>query len=358
MGAVRQQLNGESMSRPSAEPRLEIDRKDPRGNYYIYWTEGGRSREKSTRTRDRREAELIKAKWLIGRARPTEPTDPSAVLVAEILSHYMIRRLPKVGDPDRIKNAIAPMLPFWKNRYLSEVSEATCDDYLAWRNRATATMRRELGVLSAAVNLAFRDGVISRKVGVFKPAAEEGRIRFLKPQEAIALLRASRKVERASKHLPLFLAIGLLTGQRKEAILSLRWADIDFDRGHIDWNPVGRKRTKKQRPRAAIPRRLVKHLTRRRRKYPDDEYVITYQGQPVKDIKKGFQAAVQASQITSVGHQKVVPHTLRHTCATWLMQRGIDKHEACGFLGMTRETLEKNYGHHHPDYQTGARNAF
>ena len=32
------------------------------------------------------------------------------------------------------------------------------------------------------------------------------------------------------------------------------------------------------------------------------------------------------------------------------MQQGVAMWEAAGFLGMTQETLEKVYGHHHPDY--------
>ncbi|WOF43546.1 site-specific integrase [Sphingopyxis indica] len=346
------------MSRPRAEPRLEIDRKDPGGNFYIYWTEGGRSREKSTGTRDRREAELFRATWLIARHKPKGPRDPAEVLIAETLNNYMLKRMPKVADKERIQNAVSAMLPFWRNRYVSEVTEGSCDDYLVWRNRATETMRRELGVLAAAINRAFRDGLISRTVTVFRPAPSEGRIRFLECHEAVKLVRAASRVDRAAGHLPLFLIIGMLTGQRKEAILSLKWADIDFERGYIDWNPAGRRRTKKERPRTTIPKRLVKQLKRRRRKYPQDEYVVTYQGHPIKDIKNSFHAAVALADIPTTGHRKVVPHTLRHTCATWLMQKGIDKHEACGFLGMTRETLEKNYGHHHPNYQTSARDAF
>jgi len=52
----------------------------------------------------------------------------------------------------------------------------------------------------------------------------------------------------------------------------------------------------------------------------------------------------------------VTPHTLRHTAATWLMQAGVDKWEAAGFLGMSVEMLDRVYGHHHPDHlRTAAR---
>ena len=46
----------------------------------------------------------------------------------------------------------------------------------------------------------------------------------------------------------------------------------------------------------------------------------------------------------------LTPHTLRHTAATWVMQAGVDKCEAAGFLGMTVEMLDRVYGHQHPDY--------
>jgi integrase len=54
---------------------------------------------------------------------------------------------------------------------------------------------------------------------------------------------------------------------------------------------------------------------------------------------------------------RVTPHTLRHTAATWLMQRGVPVWETAGLLGMSAEVLLSTYGHHHPDFLHGAANA-
>jgi integrase len=67
-------------------------------------------------------------------------------------------------------------------------------------------------------------------------------------------------------------------------------------------------------------------------------------------VRKGFEAAVRAGGLGA----DVTPHILRHTCATWLMQKGVNLWDAAGFLGMTVQQLEQGYGHHHPDYQEEA----
>ena len=74
---------------------------------------------------------------------------------------------------------------------------------------------------------------------------------------------------------------------------------------------------------------------------------------PVKSVKTGFKHAVNLAGLWG----KVTPHTLRHTAATWLMQRGVPIWQAAGYLGMSAEMIERTYGHHHPDYMRAAAQA-
>jgi integrase len=79
-------------------------------------------------------------------------------------------------------------------------------------------------------------------------------------------------------------------------------------------------------------------------------HFVEWQGAPVKSVKTSFKHAVDLAGLWG----KVTPHTLRHTAATWLMQRGVPIWQAAGYLGMSAEMIERTYGHHHPDYMRAA----
>jgi len=79
-------------------------------------------------------------------------------------------------------------------------------------------------------------------------------------------------------------------------------------------------------------------------------HFVEWQGAPIKSVKTGFRHAVDLAGLWG----KVTPHTLRHTAATWLMQRGVPIWQAAGYLGMSAAMIERTYGHHHPDYMRGA----
>src|SRR5215472_15496959 len=74
IGALCRCKKGNDMSRRNQGPRLHWLAK--RKCFYITWTEHGRSRECSTGTADREQAESILADWLHRRGRRAGPSDP------------------------------------------------------------------------------------------------------------------------------------------------------------------------------------------------------------------------------------------------------------------------------------------
>jgi integrase len=85
-------------------------------------------------------------------------------------------------------------------------------------------------------------------------------------------------------------------------------------------------------------------------------HFVEFNGAAVQSVKTGFRSAVRLARL-STEQGKVTPHTLRHTAATWLMQRGADPWKAAGFLGMSVEVLLDTYGHHHPEFLRDAASA-
>jgi len=335
------------MARRNQGPRWLADRKI----YYITWTVSGRSRKRTTGTADREEAENIFADWLQSHRRPSGPSDPAEALVTDILETYASERGPKVIGKETMANAVTVLAGLFEGKTVAEVP-ASIDAYIKRRDRAAGTTRRELGVLQAAINHAHKRGRITRSVTVELPPTPPSKERWLTRQEAARLIRATRVDSKARFYLPLFILFGLYTGRRKEAILSLRWSQIDLEANRIDFEIAGRERTKKQRGRVPIPPRLKPHLIRARRRGSDLGPVLHINGRPIANIKKGFAAACRRA-----GLEGVTPHVLRHTAATWLMQSGVSLTVASQYLAMSEVSLRRVYWHHHPDYMLEAAEA-
>jgi integrase len=331
------------MPRRNAGPRLRF--LDKRGCYYITWTVRHRSRQRSTGTGDREQAEIALAEFIYQRNRSAGPRDPAETLITDLLADYAQELGATTKTPWRIGYAIAALTPFWEGRTVIEVTKQSCARYVTTRGRSSGTARRELGVLRAAINYAHAEGRLTRTVAVHLPESAEPRDRWLTREETAALLRAALREPRVRLYLPLFILLGLYTGARKEAILSLRWSQVDLAAGRINFNAPGARRTNKRRSRIPIPPKLLPHLRRARRRGTDIGFVVHDNGVRLQDVKKGFASACRRADLEGVS-----PHTLRHTCATWLMQAGVDIWDASGFLGMTVETLQRVYAHHHPDH--------
>jgi integrase len=338
------------MARRNQGPRLRHF--DDRRAFYVVWTVNGRSRKLSTGTANREEAEDFFADWLQLRRRPSGPSDPAQTLVTDILADYATDRGPQVVGKETMARSVENLARHWEGKTVAEIVPKNIATYSEARSVAAGTLRRELGVLQAAVNHGHRHGMLTRSVAVELPQAPPSRDRWLTRDEAAKLIRAARVDSGARLYMPLFILIGIYTGRRKETILSLRWSQIDLDAGLIDFEVEGRTRTKKRRGKAPISDRLITHLRRARLRGSDLGPVIHINGKPIGNIKKGFAAACRRA-----GLEGVTPHTLRHTAASWLMQTGTEPLKAARYLAMSEKTLVNIYGHHAPDWLRDAANA-
>ena len=338
------------MARRRTGSRLQY--REDRGVYYLYYTDAqGRSRQRSTGTSDFQLAQVWRAEF-----EGPQPVSLSDGLITDLLSAYAQHAKESVADPQRIGYALTPLIEFCQGLYAHQIDESFCRRYRKWRQEGVSdktarpisdgTVRRELTTLRAAVNL----GRHGDKARFWLPAEPDPRPEWLKEEEAAALLWAARQSKKARRHLQLFIVLGLGTGQRKSAILGLKWSQIDVDQRRIDFRRVGVNATNKRRPIVPISPKLAGHLRRARRRATSD-YVFEWGGEGMMDIKRSFAVAVKAAGLS---HRDITPHTLRHTVATWMMQRGVAPFSAAGFLGMTVATLLKVYGHWHPDYQRDA----
>ncbi len=367
------------MPRRSKGPRLLL-RKERRGKtgrvvqhatWVILDTVSGR-REKSTGcgVDDRPGAERALADYL-ARKHLTQVSkderDPAHIPIADVLALYARDIAPGHARPRETAQRIMALLSFFDNKMLIEINGALCRMYV--RTRTTdAAARRELEDLRAAINHHRREGLCSKIIEVVFPPERPARDRWLTRSEAARLIWVAWRYRekqkgletnrRSRRHIARFILVALYTGTRASAVCGAAleptpghgW--IDLNRGVFYRRPKGRQETKKRQPPIPLPLRLLAHL--RRWKRNGQRFAVEWDYEPVKRISKAFARAVVDAELGP----DVIPHTLRHTAATWLMQAGTDIWEAAGYLGMTVEALSARYGHHHPDHLSGARTAF
>ena len=293
-------------------------------------------------------------------ARTHMPPAGEEPLVVEVIAVYRREVEPNLARPDLIAYSVKHLVEFWGDDLVSTIKKPRCDAYVAWRcNKGVSktTARHDLKNLRAAVNYYHKAYGLKTVPIVTLPPKTDARVRWLTRQEAAQLLRSTK-----ARHLRRFILIGLYTGTRSQAILGLSWMPstssgwVDLGKGVLYRRGADQRKTNKKQPPVAVPDRLLAHLRRWNRLDAElgVRHVVHYQGTRVSKLRRSWATARQAAGLDD----DVIPHTLRHTAATWLMQLGVDMWEAAGYLGMSIKMLEEVYGHHHPDHQKSIRTAF
>lgn len=275
-------------------------------------------------------------------------------MIADVLNIYGNEVAAKRKGAINISYHISNLLKWWTGR-VSDITTKTCRQYASTKSEQAA--RGDLKYLRSAVNY-WNDheeyGPLQVMPKFWLPEANEGKERWLTRGEAARLLQAAKPYQ----HLRRMILLGLYTGSRPGVILAMRWEQVDFRSEMMARVAAGVAQDKRKRsPKIKLGRRILVHLRRWKRLDGKESYICRFQdawhptAKPVQDPHGAWAKVTKAA-----GLEGVTRHTLRHTRATWMMQRGVPIWEAAGFLGMTVKTLERVYGHHSPDHQERAAN--
>ena len=168
----------------------------------------------------------------------------------------------------------------------------------------------------------------------------EGRIRWIDNATATHLIAEATKIR---SYLADFIQLGLHTGMRKGEMLGLSWDRVDFDRRMVYLTDLDQKNGKH----GSIPlNEDAAEALERRSKHceefcPQSQWVFANRkGDRIANIRKGFTTACEKA-----GIEDFHPHDLRHTCAAWLVQDGVDIRVVCELLRHTTIQVTMRYAH-------------
>jgi integrase len=132
------------------------------------------------------------------------------------------------------------------------------------------------------------------------------------------------------------------------ALLELRWEQVDFKHRTINFNQVGREQTNKRRPEVPLNSRAYEVLEEAARAALTD-WVIEWDGKPVKSIKKAIRKAAERSGV------RCSPHVFRHTAGVWMAQADVPMQKIAQFMGHTSTRVtERTYARYSPSFMKDA----
>ena len=305
----------------------------------------------TTGTTDRKEAEALEAKWKLEAhqekfwdAEPTRTFD-------ELMLKYLQSTACEKRAPERDVYVVKQLKPYFTGRELGTLKRSDTRAYIDKRKAdgmAAATINREIGLFSAAINYARRewDWNIPNNVEGMLLKKPEGRVRSL------ALPEAQRLVEEAVKHtqsplLAYFIRLALNTGCRKSELLGLEWhrVNLKFDLFILEGSNT------KNGKRRSIPlnteaKAALLDLARyRAENCPDSPWVFVHpNGERLQSLQSAFEWLRKY-----VGIEDFRIHDLRHTCASWLVSAGVQLPAVRDLLGHSSIQMTERYAHLSPE---------
>jgi integrase len=322
--------------------------------YRIKFRDAAGKQRMETVGRDRRDAERqLRARLVaIEEGRYAAPTRVTFAMFADrFVAEYAeprVRRKTLIDYKATLKNHLKPA---FGGMPLDKVSPEHIDGYIAGQLRrgrlSPKTINNHLRLLHVIFERAVRWRVLRFNPcsAVDKLRVEDSDTETLAPAEIRAILKHSTSTLR------LFVLAAVLTGGRKNEVLSLTWDRVDFDvaqlridrqHGPDGWVPLKSRKRVHALP-AELWQPLLDHKGATPYDAPDDFVFATSTGSAIdgRNMLRWFKAAATAAGIT----RRVWIHQLRHTAGTRAAEAGCSALEVAALLGHAQSSTSERYIH-------------
>lgn len=243
-------------------------------------------------------------------------------------------------------------LKFFKRKKLREITYFDVRAYQEERlntptihkkQRTLSAWNREACVLRRVFTVAVQQGFLLKNPfscgdPLILISAERRRERILTKQEEKLMLEAC-KTHPYRKHLKPFLIFLLDTGCRKSEAMKLRWKSVDFDSRIITIEGMTTKTLKTRQ--VMMTQRIYSELEKLRQlpSYNADETVF----QIKSNVRKSFASICEIAGVKYGGIDGITLHSLRHSCASRLVSKGMNAELTGRLLGHSQPQTTYRY---------------
>lgn len=246
----------------------------------------------------------------------------------------------KGGERSAVRNAEAAMSFFGENTKLDDIVTDWVDAFIARLKQignSNGTVNRKLAALSKVMSYAHRRGKVKARPHFERQLESQGRIRYLTQDEEVqglAFLSQWSKDDHAEAF-----CILIDSGVRPSELWRLEERDCNFENGTMAiWIP------KNKNPRS-VP------MTQRARQILSRRAELTLKGQRLFPFDNDWMDNTWERLRHAMGlanDPQFVPYALRHTCASRLVQRGVNLRVVQEWMGHKTITVTMRYAHLSP----------
>ncbi len=217
------------------------------------------------------------------------------------------------------------------------------------KNYSRATTARKLATLRSFYKFLVRRGYLqSSPVTVIRTPKQEKRLpKFLEEEQIEALFKAPDRTTLLGLRDLAMLEVMYSTGVRVSELVALDIADIDFDQGILHVRGKGRRERLAPVGQRAL-QAITEYMTKRQQQHRPDQAAqqalfINKSGQRLstRSVRRKLDKYLAQANLDPT----ISPHTLRHTFATHMLNRGADLRSVQELLGHRSLSTTQVYTH-------------